>query len=560
MHKMQISLVIGSFATFLVFQPSFDVGAQSGSRICGWKTTDQSSYADGSKPNGFAMAFVAEIGGKKNTHECDIATKSAANYMKRFATVKEEKTGKTIFLEWTRMRLKTCEEFAWANNVKLDGQGIKRDICQHMQRHQGFLITKPDSETKATFTRINMSTSWKDDFKDFVWKAGDAFKSMGYSIGYGFEKFFEYLAKAQVGFEDVDFKSKSINNAYGKSGITAGENGYSYGVSLSQNIKLCASLKFIPAIPADITELKRCGGPGKIKEDLITTAQIVAFAIKPMTAPSQGKPTTPTIVPRNGSSGFVPSRTGSGRPVPAQDIVMVALVDVTGTVKWEKPGVEWTVAGISVPAPATVLGIEAGMWMSPAYGNSDKIAMKCLLPFKKQGDFQSKALKSGADFRVTGTTNKNDKSAYEKAFKTLSQIRAQNKKSNLKGFLGFALPEQALNIVQNGACYYQDPLTVLIAGKKYDVLPPIDKLIKSNVQSPFEVNMISEVTGKITSLAANENKMDYKAEINLGVSMEVVLFNNFMRLSGKAVGKRKFSSKGNVKMPTVIINGSEVIK
>lgn len=560
MNKIRVSLVTGSFAAVLILQPSIDVSAQSGSRICGWKTTDESSYEDGSKPKDFGMAIIAEIGGKKNKTDCDITTKSAKKYVNLLATVIEKKTGKTIFLHWKHMRLQTCENFARVNNVKLDGQGIKQDICDHIPRHQGFQITKPDAQTKATFTPIKMTTSWQGATRDFFIDLGDVLKSSAYAAGHALKTLQEFMWKATVALEDVDFKSRPSENAYGKSGITNGESGYSSGISMSQNIRLCASLKYIPAIPKDITEFKRCGGPGKIKEDLKTTAQIVTFAIKPVTAPYQGKPRTPTIMPRNGSGGFVPPRAGSGRPVPAQDIVMVAIVDVAGTVWWERPGATWSVAGISFPAPGNVLGVGRGQWMSPAYENRDQFAMKCLLPFKKQGDFQSKALRSGADFRVSGASNNNDKAAYKKALKALSQIQVQNKKSDLKGFLGFASPNQATDIMKNGACYYQDPIKVQIAGK-YNVLPPLDNMIKSRVVAPFEVNLVSEVTGEIISLTVKDNEVDYKAEINLGLSMEFVLFNNFMNLYGKIVGgNKKFSSKAKIKTPPITISGSEVVK
>ena len=111
-----------------------------------------------------------------------------------------------------------------------------------------------------------------------------------------------------------------------------------------------------------------------------------------------------------------------------------------------------------------------------------------------------------------------------------------------------------------GACYYQDPIKLQIAGK-YNVLPPLDNMIKSRVVAPFEVNLVSEVTGEIISLTVKDNEVDYKAEINLGLSMEFVLFNNFMNLYGKIVGgNKKFSSKAKIKTPPITISGSEVVK
>ena len=134
-----------------------------------------------------------------------------------------------------------------------------------------------------------MTTSWQAATRDFFIDLGDVLKSSAYAAGHALKTLQEFMWKATVALEDADFKSRPSENAYGKSGITNGESGYSSGISMSQNIRLCASLKYIPAIPKDITEFKRCGGPGKIKEDLKTTAQIVTFAIKPVTATIPGK-------------------------------------------------------------------------------------------------------------------------------------------------------------------------------------------------------------------------------------------------------------------------------
>ena len=551
----QFRLSALALGTICVLHSTEDAAAQSGSRICGWKTTDKSLYEDGTKPKGFAMAFVAEIGGKKNKTECSIVTKSSKRYMEANATIKEQKTGKIIYLNWAHMRLRTCEDFAWTGGAKLDGQGIRRDICEHMPRHQGFIITKKDSKTKAVFRKIKMSTSWKDAIGDFAIDLGDEIKSAGYAAGETLKSLKGYMWKAKVGLEDVDFKSTPIKNAYNRAGITNGSKGVSSGISLSQNIRLCASLKYIPAIPSDISTFKRCGGPGKMKEDLITTVQVATIAVTSTFGhpPGKSKPSKGGYGKRSG--GFVPPT------APKQEIVMVALVDIKGTVRWEKPGATWSVAGISFPAPGQLRGIGSGQWMTPAYDNSDKVAMKCLFPFKKQGGVRSETLKSGADFRVVGATqNKNDRATYEAAYKTLEMIRKQNKKSSMNEFLGLASTGQANALMKASTCYYQDPLKMQIAGKRYTALPSLNTLMKSNVRSPFEVNLISEVMGKMTSLQMKNDKVDYKIALDLGLSMEVILFNNFMNLYGKIVGgKKKFSSKKSIKTPSINISGSLTI-
>ena len=120
-----------------------NAAAQSGSRLCGFKTT-------GTEPAipGFAVAIVYEARTARwsYTKECDEAIdrirKKRPDYISHTLPNGESITVKLI---WKKVRKDSCESVG----KDFAGEGIGNDICDHMKARKAYTVVKAPGQAAS---------------------------------------------------------------------------------------------------------------------------------------------------------------------------------------------------------------------------------------------------------------------------------------------------------------------------------------------------------------------------------------------------------------------------
>lgn len=136
-------------ATLIIGAPvvgSSDAAAQSGSRLCGFKT-----IATEPPIPGLAIAIVYEARKARwaYTKECDTAIDKIRK--KRPTSISHTLAdGRTIIvrLTWEKVRKATCESVGQS----FQGEGIGSDICDHMKALEAYKVIKAPGQA-ATFEK-----------------------------------------------------------------------------------------------------------------------------------------------------------------------------------------------------------------------------------------------------------------------------------------------------------------------------------------------------------------------------------------------------------------------
>lgn len=117
--------------------------AQSGSRLCGWKTKTvktQIGNMDVTPGFHFAIVYEARTAEAAYTRKCDEAISKIEKELPKTMNVPfpSGKGTLTILLEWEKVRKKSCESVGG----KFQGQGVPKDICDKMAANNTYLWSK----------------------------------------------------------------------------------------------------------------------------------------------------------------------------------------------------------------------------------------------------------------------------------------------------------------------------------------------------------------------------------------------------------------------------------
>ncbi len=124
--------------------------AQSGSRLCGWKTKSVKTKIGNIEMANFHIAVVyeARTAEAAYTAKCDGAISTIEKQLPNTMNVLAGNKTVTLLLEWEKVHKKTCESVG----VKFQGQGVPKDICDKMAANNAYQWIKT-SPTKAAVSK-----------------------------------------------------------------------------------------------------------------------------------------------------------------------------------------------------------------------------------------------------------------------------------------------------------------------------------------------------------------------------------------------------------------------
>jgi hypothetical protein len=151
MKKMLWSTVcaVGVFAMCIAISAT-ESYAQSGSRLCGWKTKSVKTKIGNKEMASVHIAIVyeARTAEAAYTKKCDGAISSIEKELPNTMNVLVGNKAVTLLLEWEKVRKKSCESVGG----KLQGQGVPKDICDKMAANNAYQWIKT-SPTKAAVSK-----------------------------------------------------------------------------------------------------------------------------------------------------------------------------------------------------------------------------------------------------------------------------------------------------------------------------------------------------------------------------------------------------------------------